>query len=157
MKNSKTLFLAKSAIIAALYVVLTFVLPSNGAIQLRIAEALTVLPVFTPSAIPGLFVGCFLANMLSGCVPWDIFAGSIATLIGALGTYALRKHKIISLLPPIVANTVIIPFVLYYAYGAEGTIPFFMLTVGIGEVFSCGVFGYFLRMGLEKYGKKIKF
>lgn len=157
MKSSKTLFVVKSAIIAALYAVLTFIVPSNGAVQLRIAEALTVLPVFTPAAIPGLFVGCIIANFVGGCIPWDIVAGSAATLIGALGTYLLRRHKILSLLPPIAVNTVVVPLVLAYAYGMEGTVPFFMLTVGIGEIISCGVLGYLLRMALQKYGKGIDF
>lgn len=156
MKNQKTLFVARAALIAALYVAFAVLLPSNGVIQLRVAEALTVLPVFTPAAVPGLFIGCIIGNILSGCVIWDVVFGSLATLIGALGTYFLRSHRFLSLIPPIAANTVIVPFVLAYAYGAEGTIPFFMLTVGIGELLSCGVLGFLLRTVLEKYGKKIR-
>ncbi|MGN1047177.1 MAG: QueT transporter family protein [Eubacteriales bacterium] len=156
MKNQKTLFVARAALIAALYVAFAVLLPSNGVIQLRVAEALTVLPVFTPAAVPGLFIGCIIGNILSGCVVWDVVFGSLATLIGALGTYFLRSHRFLSLIPPIAANTVIVPFVLAYAYGAEGTIPFFMLTVGIGELLSCGVLGFLLRTVLEKYGKKIR-
>ena len=156
MKNQKTLFVARAALIAALYVAFAVLLPSNGVIQLRVAEALTVLPVFTPAAVPGLFIGCIIGNILSGCVVWAVVFGSLATLIGALGTYFLRSHRFLSLIPPIAANTVIVPFVLAYAYGAEGTIPFFMLTVGIGELLSCGVLGFLLRTVLEKYGKKIR-
>ena len=156
MKNQKTLFVARAALIAALYVAFAVLLPSNGVIQLRVAEALTVLPVFTPAAVPGLFIGCIIGNILSGCVIWDVVFGSLATLIGALRTYFLRSHRFLSLIPPIAANTVIVPFVLAYAYGAEGTIPFFMLTVGIGELLSCGVLGFLLRTVLEKYGKKIR-
>ena len=156
MKNQKTLFVARAALIAALYVAFAVLLPSNGVIQLRVAEALTVLPVFTPAAVPGLFIGCIIGNIISGCVIWDVVFGSLATLIGALGTYFLRSRRFLSLIPPIAANTVIVPFVLAYAYGAEGTIPFFMLTVGIGELLSCGVLGFLLRTVLEKYGKKIR-
>ena len=152
--------MAQSAMIAALYVALTFLANmlglANGAVQLRLSEALTVLPVFTPAAIPGLFVGCALANLLTGCAVWDVIAGSLATLIGAFGTRLLRRHKLLCLLPPILANVLIVPFELAWVYGMEGTIPFFMLTVGVGEVLSCGVLGWFLRAAVEKYGKGIR-
>ena len=155
MKNSsnKVLYLAQAAMIAAIYVVLTVVGASLafGEVQIRFAEALTILPVFTPAAIPGLFVGCLIGNTLGGAILPDIIFGSLATLIGACGTYALRKHKWLAPLPPIVANTVIVPFVLAYVYMAEGTIPFFMLTVGIGEVISCYVLGMILYNVLNKY------
>ncbi len=151
--------MAQSAMIAALYVALTFAANmaglASGAVQLRLSEALTVLPVFTPAAVPGLFVGCALSNLLTGGALWDVVAGSAATLLGAVGTRMLRRHKILCLLPPIAANTLIVPFVLEWVYMAEGTIPFFMLTVGIGEVLSCGVLGWILRSALEKYGKGI--
>jgi len=108
------------------------------------------LPVFMPSAIPGLFVGCFISNMISGCLIPDIIFGSIATLIGALGTYLLRKKPILSLLPPIIANTAIIPFVLMYAYGIR-PIWFSMITVCIGEIISCGILGMLLYSVLKRY------
>ena len=155
MKNSsnKVLYLAQAAMIAAIYVVLTVVGASLafGEVQIRFAEALTILPVFTPAAIPGLFVGCLIGNTLGGAILPDIIFGSLATLIGACGTYALRKHKWLAPLPPIVANTIIVPFVLAYVYMAEGTIPFFMLTVGIGEVISCYVLGMILYKVLNNY------
>ncbi len=160
MKNKGTKFLTTSAVIAALYVVLTMLANALGlanlAIQVRFSEALTILPVFTGVAIPGLFIGCLISNLISGCVIWDVIFGSLATLIGALGTYLLRKHRILPFIPPIAANMLIVPFVLVYAYRIEGTLPFFMLTVGIGEIISCGILGYFLRKGFEKYGKHIK-
>ncbi len=160
MKNKSIKFVTTSAIIAALYVVLTMLANTLGlanfAIQLRFSEALTILPVFTGAAIPGLFIGCLISNLISGCVIWDVIFGSLATLLGALGTYFLRKHKFLPFLPPIAANTLIVPFVLVYAYGIEGTLPFFMLTVAIGEIISCGILGYFLRRRLEKYEKHIK-
>ena len=153
MKMKKTTFITQGAVIAAIYVVLVFVFDywSFGPIQFRVAEALTILPVFTPAAVPGLFIGCLIANITGGAVIWDIVFGSLATLIGACGTYALRKHKWLAPLPPIVANTIIVPFVLAYVYMAEGTIPFFMLTVGIGEVISCYVLGMILYKVLNNY------
>jgi uncharacterized membrane protein len=155
MKNQKSYFITQAAAIAAIYVVLTIAIDAfglaNGAIQVRISEALTVLPFFTPAAIPGLFIGCLLSNFLTGAAIWDVIFGSLATLLGAIGTYFLRKWKWCAPLPPIFANVLIIPFVLYYAYSLPGGIPFFMLTIGIGEVLSCGVLGMLLLFLLQKY------
>ena len=160
MKHKGILFVSQGAIIAALYVVLTMLANALGLanypVQLRFSEALTVLPLFTGAAIPGLFVGCLISNILSGAVIWDVIFGSLATLIGAIGTYLLRRYKLLPLLPPIISNTLIVPFVLAYGYGIEGTIPFFMLTVGLGEAISCGVLGYLLMLVLRKNGKGIK-
>lgn len=152
-ENEKTTFITQGAVIAAIYVVLVFVFDywSFGPIQFRVAEALTILLVFTPAAVPGLFIGCLIANITGGAVIWDIVFGSLATLIGAVGTYMLRKHPWAAPLPPILANTVIVPFVLKYAYGTEGMLWYFMLTVGLGEVIVCGVLGSLLRVALKKY------
>lgn len=159
MRNKKVLLITQAAMIAAIYVVLTVFISAfnlaSGAIQVRISEALTILPVFTPAAIPGLFLGCLISNLVTGCMPLDVVFGSLATLIGACGTYALRKHKWLAPLPPIVANTIIVPFVLRYVYLAEGTIPFFMLTVGIGEVISCYLLGSILHRVLDRYKEHI--
>ncbi len=157
MKDNKVTFLVHAAAIAAIYVVLTTVFAafSFGQIQVRISEGLTILPYFTPAAIPGLFVGCILANLLGGAIPADIIFGSLATLIGALGSYALRRHKFLVPIPPIVANTIIVPLVLRYGYGVPEPIPFMMLTVGIGEVISCGVIGMIILLALEPYREKI--
>lgn len=153
-KNTSVLFLVQSAMIAAVYVVLTIVFApiSFGQIQFRIAEALTILPVFTSAAIPGLFVGCLIGNILGGAILPDIIVGSIATLLGAVFTYLLRNHsKWLATLPPILANTILIPFVLYYGYQILLPIPFQMLTVGIGEVLSCGILGMIVYTALNKY------
>lgn len=153
-KHQSVLFLAQGAMIAAIYVVLTLVFApfSYGEVQVRISEALTILPLFTPAAIPGLFVGCLISNILGGCVLPDIIFGSLATLIGAIGTYMLRRqNKFLAPLPPIIANVLIVPFVLRYAYQVPLPIPFMMLTVGIGEVISCGVLGMILHTALNKY------
>ena len=123
--------------IAAIYVVLTVVGASLcfGEVQIRFAEALTILPVFTPAAIPGLFVGCLIGNTLGGAILPDIIFGSLATLIGAIFTWSLRnKSKFLAPVPPVVANIIVVPFVLKYAYIVPLRIPFMMLTVGIGEV-----------------------
>lgn len=165
--KSKALFLAQGAIIAALYVALTLIFApiSYGAVQVRIAEILTILPLFTPAAIPGLFIGCLIANGLGGGILLDVIFGSLATLIGALGTWAIgnwiRRHQRSNAskywlpIPPIVANTVIIPLILYYGYGINIPIPIQMATVGLGEVLSCGVIGMIFQFALEKAGSRI--
>ena len=140
---------------AALYVLLTYISAafgmSSGAVQVRLSEALCVLPCFTPAAVWGLFAGCLLSNFLTGGIITDVIFGSLATLIGAVFTRLLRRHTYLSLLPPIISNTIIVPFVLAYAYHIEGTIPYFMLTVGIGEIISCGIFGFLLGSVLKKH------
>lgn len=153
MKESqnKVTYVAYSAIIAALYVILTLPFASFafGPIQFRIAEALCILPFFTPAAIPGLTIGCFLANLLGGAVPMDVIFGTLATLIGAVLSYKLRRQKWLVCIPPILSNAIIVPFVLRYAYGSEELIPLMMLTVGLGEVVSVGILGNLLLHVLE--------
>ena len=90
---------------------------ASGAIQVRVSEALTILPYFTPAGIPGLFIGCLLSNLLTGATVYDVVFGSLATLLGAVGTYLLRRHKFLCTLAPVAANMLIIPFVLRYGYG----------------------------------------
>lgn len=158
--NKKVFFIVQAGVIAALYVVLTFIanvfgLASN-VIQVRFSEALTVLPFFTPTAIPGLTIGCLLANILTGCALPDIIFGTLATLIGAIFTYLLRKSKWLAPIPPIVANTLIVPFVLYYAYGIS-PLWFSFVTVGAGEIISCGILGLILLNIVNKYSKYLYF
>ena len=152
MKNKKLVFICPAAVIAALYVVLTYVFSAfaSGVIQVRVSEALTILPAFTPAAIPGLVIGCLLSNTLTGCVLLDIIFGSVATLIGALGSYALRRHTWLVPIPPIVSNMIIVPFVLRYAYGATDAFPFMIATVGAGEIISCYLLGMILYGALKK-------
>ena len=159
MRNSATrkriIYVCQSGLIAALYTVLTVFVGAfglaNGAVQFRISEALCVLPFFTPAAIPGLTIGCFLSNLFTGCLWQDILFGTLATLIGAVGARALKKVFWLVPLPTVVANTVIVPFVLAYAYHAEGGVPFLMLTVGLGEILSAYVLGIVLLLALKKY------
>ncbi len=147
--------LAIGGLVAALYVVFTLIASalgiSSGAIQIRFSEALCILPVFTPAAIPGLFIGCFISNLLSGAIIWDVVFGSIATLIGAIGTYILRKNRWLACLPPILANTIIVPFLLYFAYHVGGGIFILFVTVGIGEIISVGILGELLYSALQKH------
>ena len=165
MKETNTRLITMGAAIAALYVVLTLIANAFGladyAIQVRFSEALTILPYFTPVAIPGLFAGCIISNILTGAMPLDVIFGSLATLIGAIGTNILKKKlpkiKWLAPLPPIIANTIVVPFVLAYVYKFDGSIPYFMLTVGIGEVISCGILGMILLFSLEKYKSRLFF
>ena len=171
MKNKKVLYLTQAAMIAALYVVLTLAANAlglaSGSIQVRFSEALTILPFFTPAAIPGLFIGCLLGNIASGCALPDIIFGPLATLAGALGTWALGKAaakcssagktnllKWSAPLPPILANAVVIPPVLKFAYGI---VPVWLsvVTVTAGEIISCGIFGLILLFALQKYKNQL--
>lgn len=160
--NKKIKGVSTAAIIAALYVLLTYLSSilglSSGAIQCRFSEALCVLPVFTPAAIPGLFIGCALSNLLTGGAVFDIVFGSVATLIGAIGTYYVfkaTKNTLLSLVCPVVSNTVIIPFVLKFGYGLSEGLWYFFITVGIGEIISCIVLGVILYKALKNKAKYI--
>lgn len=160
MRRNRIQFISQGAVIAALYVALThlsnFAGLASGAIQIRLSEVLTVLPAFTPAAVPGLTIGCLLSNITTGCIPWDVLGGTAATFIGAAGTLALKKYPYAAPLPPIIANVVIVPFVLAYAYKLDGGIPYFMLTVGIGEIICCGILGTMLTLALKKNADIIK-
>ena len=154
MKNRKVVYMTQAALIAAIYVVVTVILRplGFGPVQVRISEMLCVLPIFTPTAVPGGVLGCFIANILGGAILPDVICGTAATLIGAVLTYRLReKNRIIAVLPPIISNAAIVPFVLKYGYMVPLPIPFMMLTVGIGEVISCAVLGLILHAALSRY------
>ena len=183
MKSNNLVFTAQAAMIAAIYVTLTYVFApiSFSEIQVRISEALTILPVFTPAAIPGLFIGCLIGNMMGGALLPDILFGSLATLIGAFFTWKLRNVRpipsdpsfltkrfalarflapladlpLLAPVPPILSNVLIIPFILRYAYMIELPIPLMMLTVGIGEVISCGILGLLLYCALRPYQESL--
>ena len=147
-------FMATAAMIAAIYVALTMIGAafSFGEIQVRFSEALTILPAFTPAAVPGLFIGCLLSNILGGCILPDIIFGSLATLIGAFFTWKIRNlNKYLAPVPPIIANALIVPFILKFGYQLPLPVPFMMVTVGIGEIISCGVLGMILYKSLAKY------
>ena len=153
MNRNKTLQLANAGLIAALYVVLTWIANllglASGAIQVRLSEALTILPVFTASAVPGLAVGCVLANLLTGCAAWDVVFGSLATLIGAVGTRLLKDKPLLAWIPPVLSNMAIIPIILIKVYAVPDAWWFLVLTIGAGEIISCGLLGLLLWRSLK--------
>lgn len=163
--NKKILNIVQSALIASLYVVLTYISNvfglANGIIQIRISEALTILPIFTPAAISGLFVGCIISSILTNCAIYDVIFGSLATLLGAYGTLLIKNicqnkensktTSILATIPTIIANTLIIPWILAKVYNLEGSILYFTVTIFISEVISAGIGGYFLAKALESH------
>ena len=153
MNKNNTLKLVNGGLIAALYVVLTVLAAqfnlASGAIQVRFSEARTILPVFTASAVPGLTVGCVLANLLTGCAAWDVVFGSLATLIGAVGTRLLKDKPLLAWIPPVLSNMAIIPIILIKVYAVPDAWWFLVLTIGAGEVLSCGVLGLLLYKVLK--------
>ncbi len=163
MRNKKVLFITQAAVIAAIYVVLTVFIAAfdlaSGTIQVRISEALCILPYFTPAAIPGLWIGCLLANLVTGATIWDIVFGSLATLLGAVFTYLLRRHKFLCTLPPVIANAAIIPPILIFTYhippiflwGINVTWIANVLSVALGEVISVCIFGSLLIAALKPF------
>ena len=172
MKKNTTKMVAFGGVIAALYVVLTIIAAAlgiaSGAIQVRLSEALTILPVFTATAVPGLTVGCVLANLITGCAAWDVVFGSMATLLGAIGTRLLKDRPAIAWIPPVVSNMLIVPVVLMKVYGVDNVDVFgsvfngdslwimLVITVGIGEIIACGVLGMLLYQALKKNPRILK-
>lgn len=160
MNNTKklSLYLTRGALIGAMYVALTYLTSliglDKGVIQFRLSEALCVLPAFMPEAVPGLFIGCLLANLLTGCVFWDILFGSLATLIGAIGARLISKlpRRLAPLipLPTVVANALIVPPVLIYAYGVPDAYFFIVMTVALGEIVCAFSLGLVLYYSLRK-------
>lgn len=175
--NKKTKYIVHGAIIAALYAVLTMALWefSSLAIQVRLSEALCVLPLFTPAAVPGLFIGCLISNLLSGT--WiDVVFGSLATLIAAILTYVIgkkcrlaisgqlsRQRKCLAPLPAVVVNAIIIPLVLYYGYGITamgnavttiGVLALLALSILIGQAIACYLIGMPLMHVFERINRK---
>ena len=161
MKNKEMrrelLYITEASAIAALYTVITVAIGPLGsaAIQCRIPEAMCTLAIFTPAAIPGMTIGCLISNIATGCLWQDVLFGTLATLIGVIGARMLRRIWWLTPLPTVVSNTLIVPFVLAYAYHAEEGIPFLMLTVGIGEVISAYVLGIALYFALRKNARYI--
>ena len=153
-RNTNILRITYGAVIAAVYVVLTgiFAPISFGPMQVRIAEMLMILPMFTPAAVPGLFIGCIIANMLGGAIALDVIFGSLATLIGAWGGYLLRRNRWMVPIPPILSNALIVPFVLKYGYGfTEIPLPLMMVYIAIGEIIGCYILGEILGGVLLRY------
>lgn len=154
-------FIIQTLVIAVLYFVLTYIANefqlANGLnFQLRISEALTVLPYYTPAAIPGLFIGCLSANHAMNLPMSDIIYGSVATLVSAIVSFAVRKNKFIVPIPPIVINAFAVPAIYAFMLGFDEP-PFWrsVIMVGLGEAVTCGVLGIALMLGLEDYKDKL--
>ena len=148
--------MATAGIIAAIYAALTLLLPipQYGGIQFRVAEAMTVLPFLFPEAVPGLTVGCFLANLLGSPMPVDWIVGTAATLLAALWTSRLR-HRALAPLPPVICNMVLVGAEIAWFFPAEGmgfwaAFGLNALTVGIGEAAACFILGSLLLQVLPR-------
>ena len=154
-QHGKTMFIVRSAVIAALYAALTLALYpiSFGAVQFRVSEALTLLPIVMPEAIPGLFVGCLVSNLIGSATPWDIIFGSLATLIAAILTYATRRNKILAAFWPVLCNTVIVGLVL--ALTLDLPVFLTMGEVGLGELAVVYTVGMAMLAALKRMPKKL--
>ncbi|MCI5551595.1 MAG: QueT transporter family protein [Clostridiales bacterium] len=154
-QHGKTMFIVRSAVIAALYAALTLALYpiSFGAVQFRVSEALTLLPIVMPEAIPGLFVGCLVSNLIGSATPWDIIFGSLATLIAAILTYATRRNKILAAFWPVICNTVIVGLVLALTLN----LPVFLTMgeVGLGELAVVYTVGMAMLAALKRVPTKL--
>lgn len=153
-------YICQAGMVAALYTVITYFIGAfdlaSGAIQFRLSEALCILPFFMPAAIPGLTIGCLISNMLLGSLWQDVVFGSLATLLGAVGAYLLRRlSPWLIPIPTVIFNTLIVPPVLAFCYHVPGGLPYLMLTVGVGELLSAYVCGMILLLSLRKYGKRL--
>jgi len=149
----KTEYLIQAAIIAAIYAVLTIALApiSYGVMQVRVSEALTILPYFTPAAIPGLFIGCLVSNMLGPYGLLDMVCGSAASLVSAWLSYRLRVRPALVPLPPVIINGIIVGGMLYFAYGVGIPLIGCILWVCLGQAIACYGIGYPLLRYLNKY------
>lgn len=151
----KTKPLIQGSVIASIYVVLTFLFApiSYGVMQVRISEALTILPYFTPVAIPGLFIGCLVANILGPYGVIDMIFGSFATLLSAFLSYRLRSRPLLVPLPPVIINGVVIGGLLHFGYGVPVSLIGCILWVSLGQAISCYGLGYPLLNILRRYEK----
>lgn len=154
MKNSKAKICTTAGCIAALYVVLTLVSNAfglaSGVIQIRISEALCVLPLYFSGSVSGLTIGCFLSNLIMGSIAPDVVFGTLATFVGALFTRIMRKNKYAAIMGPVISNTIAVPLILKYAYGLDSAWWYMALTVFIGEFISCVVIGIIFMKAIEK-------
>lgn len=151
--------LTQSAVIAAVYALLTILIApiSSGLIQCRLSEALCVLPYYTGAAVPGLFIGCALANLLTGAPLPDVVYGSLATLLAAVCTRKLRKvfPAWFAPVPSVVCNAIIVGILLVSVYGVEVPLPTACAYVGVGQAIACFGAGLPLMQLLSKHGEKL--
>ena len=163
MNKFSTKKLARAGIIAALYIALTyaFAWASFGPYQARISEALTILPLFYVEAVPALFIGCILGNLVSPLGAWDLLLGSLATLIAALATYFIGRTKLnkhvkiwLGILPPIISNALIVPIVLSIYGVTEFAYPIQALWIALGEVSVLATLGVALYYSVDNMREK---
>lgn len=152
--------LTRGALIGALYIVLTLIFQpiSSGLIQVRISEALCVLPFFTGAAVPGLFIGCLIANLITGAAVYDVIFGSLATLLAACAAYGMRKNgwsRFFIPLPSVIFNAFIVGWLLSSVYQVGVSFPVCALYVGLGQMAACYILGIPLMALLEKYREKL--
>ena len=149
--------LTRAAIIAAIYAALTLLLApiSYGEVQIRLSEALTLLPILMPEAMPALFVGCLLANVLGGCTIFDIVFGSLATLLAALCTRRLRARPMLAAAMPVLFNGVIVGAVVHVCYAPAIALPLCMLFVAAGEAVACFVAGLILLRAVRRIPQRL--
>ncbi|MGI6316818.1 MAG: QueT transporter family protein [Christensenellales bacterium] len=160
MKGKRAaLYIARAGIIAALYAGVTLLLNLTplgvfqyGPIQFRVSEALTLLAALTPAAIPGLFVGCLLANIVSGAGIWDVIFGSLATLLAAWLTWKLRKNDWLAALPPVAVNGLVVGSMLTALGWTNYSLWITILTVAAGEAAVC----YLLGVPLLKICRRLR-
>jgi len=150
--------LARGAMIAALYAAITLLLApiSYGPLQLRVAESMTLLPVLFPEAIPGLFVGCLLANLLGGAHFLDVVFGSLTTLAAALATRLLCKRVVLAALPPVLFNGLVVGVLVHYLYAPEIALPLCMLYVAVGQAIACYALGLPLLAGMRRLPESLR-
>ena len=157
--HRRTRQLTQGALIAALYVLLTWLAHQfgldSGAIQIRLSEALTILPCFTPAAIPGLAIGCLIANVLGGCTIFDIVFGTLATLLAAVCTRRLRHRLVLASAMPVIFNGVIIGAVVHYAYAPVIPLLLCMLLVALGEAIACMLLGPMVLRAVKRIPAKM--
>ncbi|UZQ86760.1 QueT transporter family protein [Thermoclostridium stercorarium] len=157
--NNKVLYIARAALIAAIYTVVTVLVApyAYGIFQFRVSEAMTVLPAVMSSAIPGLFVGCLVSNIIGGYGPIDIIFGSLTTLIAAIFSRQLRKYPWLVPLPPVIFNAVIVGGYLHFLYFKDTPLLACMGWVGLGELLACYALGYpLLTLLTKRFGEYFK-
>ncbi len=152
--NSNIRYLSEASLIAALYVMLTAISSAfglgNGPIQLRLSESLCVFAIFTPAALPGVTLGCFISNLLTGCALWDMVFGTLASFIGMIGCRALKKLPYIAPTPYALSNMIAVPLIQAYVYDVSEALPLLFLFIGVGEVLSVYVVGLPIYFILKK-------
>lgn len=167
MYKGKLEKIIQTIVIAIAYIVLTYIADmfgmAKGIVQVRISDALCILPYFTPAAIPGLFIGSAISNViisltedpmtgkmiLSSAAQYYVIIESLVILIASIISYFLRKFKFVVCVPTIVINTITIPLIFHYIYRYEDSVAKCIMTVGIGEIISCGLLGTALLLALE--------